>query len=198
MSILVPMVVEPDPKGYDRSYDIYSRLLKDRIVFLTGEIRMETANTVIAQLLFLQSEYPEKEISIYINSVGGGIDSGMAIYDVMKHIKPDVSTICVGLAASMGSIILAGGTKGKRFALPHSSVLIHQPLIGGLDRSQTTELEIITQEMIKKRDMLYKQLSKDTGTALSKIQKDAERDFYMNAEQAKEYGIIDDILKIKN
>lgn len=198
MSILVPMVVEPDPKGYDRSYDIYSRLLKDRIVFLTGEIRMETANTVIAQLLFLQSEDPEKEISIYINSVGGGIDSGMAIYDVMKHIKPDVSTICVGLAASMGSIILAGGTKGKRFALPHSSVLIHQPLIGGLDRSQTTELEIITQEMIKKRDMLYKQLSKDTGTALSKIQKDAERDFYMNAEQAKEYGIIDDILKIKN
>jgi len=193
--VLIPMVVEPDPKGYERSYDIYSRLLKERIIFLTGSIDMATANTVIAQMLYLQAIDPAKEIKLYVNSPGGHIESGMAIYDTMQHLKADVSTICVGTAASMGSIILAGGAKGKRFALPHSTILIHQPLISGMDRSQATDVEITAKELLRARKMLYDLLAKDTGTALSKIEKDADRDYFMTAEEAKKYGLIDKILQ---
>jgi len=188
------MVVEQDPKGFERSYDIYSRLLKDRIIFITGPIDDDTANTVVAQLLFLQAEDEKKDIKIYINSPGGSIYSGMAIYDTMKHIKCDVSTICVGMAASMGSVILAGGAKGKRFSLPSSMILIHQPLITGGLEGQASDIEIHAKEILRLREQTYKCLSKDTGTPVSKIQKDADRDYHMNPEQAQKYGIIDKIL----
>jgi ATP-dependent Clp protease protease subunit len=193
---LIPMVIEPDPKGYERSYDIYSRLLKDRIIFLSGAIDMDTANTVIAQLLFLEADDPKKDISLYINSPGGSIYSGLAIYDTMKHIKPDVSTICVGMAASMGSILLAGGTKGKRYILPNSLVLIHQPLIMGEGISgQATDVEIHSKELLRLKVLLYDILNKDTGTPLKKIETDADRDFHLTAQEALKYGIVDKILK---
>ena len=191
----VPIVVEPDSKGYDRSYDIYSRLLKERIVFLTGEIGMEVANTVIAQLLYLQAEDSEKEIKLYINSPGGSVYSGLAIYDTIKQLKPDVSTICVGTAASMASMILAGGTKGKRYALEHSLVLIHQPLMSGGPGGQASDIEIHAKEILRLKALSYELLSKDSGTPLQKIEKDADRDYHMSAEEAKKYGIIDKILK---
>lgn len=193
MSVLVPVVVEKDPKGYERSYDIYSRLLKDRIVFLTGPIESAVANTIIAQLLFLQAEDPKKDISLYIDSPGGVVYSGMAIYDTMKSLKCDVSTICVGMAASMAAIILAGGTKGKRLALPHSMVMIHQPH-GGAE-GQATDIEIRAREILRLRKQSYEALSKDTGTALKQIEKDAERDFHMDSNAALKYGIIDKVLK---
>ena len=193
MSILIPMVVEKDPSGYERSYDIYSRLLKERIVFIGGAIDMDMANTVIAQLLYLQAEDEAKDISIYVNSPGGMIYSGMAIYDTIKHLKCDVSTICVGMAASMGSVLLASGTKGKRFSLPHSMIMIHQP--SGGSEGQATDIEIQAKEIIRLREQLYKRLSEDTGTSVKQIEKDAERDFHMTPDEALKYGIIDKILK---
>lgn len=187
------MVVEQDPKGFERSYDIYSRLLKDRIIFITGPIDMAVANTVIAQMLFLESEDPKKDIHIYLNTPGGEIYAGMAIYDTMKHIKPTVSTICIGEAASMGSILLAGGEKGKRFILPHSIVLIHQPLGGA--QGQASDIEITAKEILRLKEMLYEILSEETGQPVKKIRQDADRDFIMTADDAVKYGIVDKILK---
>ncbi len=194
MSVLIPVVVEKDANGFERSYDIYSRLLKDRIIFITDAIDMNVANTVIAQLLFLQSDDSKKDISLYLNTPGGSIDSGMAIYDTMQHIKCPVSTICVGLAASMGAVLLAGGEKGKRFALEHSNILIHQPLGFGIE-GQASDIEIHAKHILKNKDMLYKVLAKDTGQKLEKIQSDSDRDHYMTSEEALEYGIIDKILR---
>ena len=193
MSVLIPMVVEKDPSGFERSYDIYSRLLKERIVFIGGAIDMDMANTVIAQLLYLQADDSEKDISVYVNSPGGMIYSGMAIYDTMKHLKPDISTICVGMAASMGSVLLAAGTKGKRFSLPHSMIMIHQPRGGS--EGQATDIEIQAKEILRLREQLYKRLSEDTGTSVKQIEKDADRDFHMTPDDALKYGIIDKILK---
>lgn len=193
MSVLVPVVVEKDPKGFERSYDIYSRLLKDRIIFLSGPVDEASATTVIAQLLFLQAEDPKKDINLYISSPGGVVYYGLAIYDTMKSLKCDVSTICVGLAASMGSILLAGGTKGKRYALPHSMVMIHQPH-GGAE-GQATDIEIQAKEILRLRKVSYELLSKDTGQPVKKIEADAERDYHMDAEAAVKYGMIDKILR---
>jgi len=193
MSVLVPVVVEKDPNGYERSYDIYSRLLKERIVFLTDAIDMGVANTIIAQLLFLQAEDPKKDISMYINSPGGQVYAGHAIYDTMKHIKCDISTTCVGLAASAASLILAGGTKGKRYILPHSYVMIHQPH-GGVE-GQATDIDITAKHVIKLRHDLYTMLAKETGHKPEKIQSDAERDHWMDAQEAIEYGIADKVLQ---
>ncbi len=195
MSVLVPIVVESDPKGFERSYDIYSRLLKDRIIFLGSDIDMAVANTIIAQLLFLEAEDPKKDIHLYINSPGGIVYPGLAIYDTMKNIKCDVSTICIGIAASMASVLLAGGTKGKRFILPHSMVMIHQPH-GGV-QGQATDIEISARETLRIRQQLYEILAKDTGTNIKKIQIDAERDYYMDADSAIKYGIVDKMLKSK-
>ncbi len=193
MSVLVPMVVEKDPKGFERSYDIYSRLLEDRIVFLGGPIDEASANTVIAQLLFLQAKDPKKDINMYISSPGGVVYYGLAIYDTMKSLKCDVSTICIGLAASMASIILAGGTKGKRFALPHSMVMIHQPH-GGAE-GQATDIEIQAKEILRLRKISYELLSKDTGQPVKKLEADAERDYHMDADAAVKYGMVDKILR---
>lgn len=187
----VPMVVEQSSQG-ERSYDIYSRLLKDRIIFLGGPIEDVTANIVIAQLLFLEAENPDKDIHLYINSPGGVVTAGMAIYDTMQHIKPDVSTICVGSAASMASVLLTAGARGKRFALPHSQIMIHQPL-GGV-QGQATEIEIHAREILRMRKELNGLLSQHTGQPLDVIQKDTERDNFMTAEEAKAYGLIDEIL----
>ena len=187
----VPMVVEQSSQG-ERSYDIYSRLLKDRIVFLGGTIEDVTANTIIAQLLFLEAENPDKDIHLYINSPGGVVTAGMAIYDTMQYIKPDVSTICVGSAASMASVLLTAGAKGKRFALPHSQIMIHQPL-GGV-QGQATEIEIHAREILRMRKELNTLLSQHTGQSLDVIMKDTERDNFMTAEDAKKYGLIDEIL----
>lgn len=187
----VPMVVEQSSQG-ERSYDIYSRLLKDRIIFLGGPIEDVTANIVIAQLLFLEAENPDKDIHLYINSPGGVVTAGMAIYDTMQYIKPDVSTICVGSAASMASVLLTAGAKGKRFALPHSQIMIHQPL-GGV-QGQATEIEIHAREILRMRKELNGLLSLHTGQPLDVIQKDTERDNFMTAEEAKAYGLIDEIL----
>ena len=187
----VPMVVEQSSQG-ERSYDIYSRLLKDRIIFLGGPIEDVTANIVIAQLLFLEAENPDKDIHLYINSPGGVVTAGMAIYDTMQYIKPDVSTICVGSAASMASVLLTAGAKGKRFALPHSQIMIHQPL-GGV-QGQATEIEIHAREILRMRKELNGLLSLHTGRPLDVIQKDTERDNFMTAEEAKAYGLIDEIL----
>ena len=196
MSYLVPMVVEQTNRG-ERSYDIYSRLLKDRIIFLGSAIDDNVANLVIAQLLFLEAEEPDKDVSLYINSPGGSVSAGMAIYDTMQHIKADVSTICVGLAASMGAFLLTAGQKGKRFALPNAEVMIHQP--SGGTRGQVTDIEIHTRHILKIKESINKILAERTGQKLSRIQADAERDFYMTAEEAKEYGIIDDIMgQVKN
>ena len=185
------MVVEQSSQG-ERSYDIYSRLLKDRIIFLGGPIEDVTANIVIAQLLFLEAENPDKDIHLYINSPGGVVTAGMAIYDTMQYIKPDVSTICVGSAASMASVLLTAGAKGKRFALPHSQIMIHQPL-GGV-QGQATEIEIHAREILRMRKELNGLLSLHTGQPLDVIQKDTERDNFMTAEEAKAYGLIDEIL----
>jgi len=190
--MLIPTVIEKSQFG-ERAYDIFSRLLRENIIFLDGPIDDHTANLVIAQLLFLQSEDPKKDISFYVNSPGGSVSAGLAIVDTMNHIKNDVSTVCVGIAASMGAIILSAGKKGKRFALPNAEVMIHQPLLRGLE-GQASDIEISARNIIKTRENLYKMLSKNTGQTLSKIEKDADRDFFMSAEESKKYGIIDKIL----
>ena len=193
---LVPYVIEQTGRG-ERSYDIFSRLLKDRIIFLSEDVNHVTASLVIAQMLFLESEDPDKEISFYINSPGGSITDGMAIVDTMNYIKCPVSTICIGLAASMGSVLLACGAKGKRYATPNSEVLIHQPLISGGLSGQTTEIKIHADHMVKTREKLNKLLSEKTGQSLEQIEKDTERDHYMTAEEALKYGLIDEIIDIR-
>jgi ATP-dependent Clp protease protease subunit len=195
MGYLVPMVVEQTNRG-ERSYDIYSRLLKDRIIFLGGAIDDDMANLVVAQMLFLEAEDPEKDINLYINSPGGSITAGMAIYDTMQYIRPDVRTICIGMAASMGAFLLAAGAKGKRVALPNSEVLIHQPLIGGHGLSgQATEIEIHAKQLLRTKAKMNKILSERTGQPLEKVEKDTDRDYYMTAEEAKEYGLVDQVLE---
>ena len=191
MAFLIPTVIEKDREG-ERAYDIYSRLLKDRIVFLGGPIETNLANTIVAQLLFLEKENPDEDIQMFINSPGGEINAGMAILDTMNYIKCDVSTIAVGLAASMGSLLLAFGAKGKRFALPNSKIHIHQPL-GGV-QGQASDIAIEAEEILKTRDLLYRMLSKQTGQSLKQIQKDADRDKYFTAQEAKEYGLIDKVI----
>jgi ATP-dependent Clp protease protease subunit len=194
MSILIPTVIEKSSFG-ERAYDIYSRLLKDNIVFLGGPIDDHVANIVIAQLLFLQSEDPKKEISLYINSPGGSVTAGLAIVDTMNHIKNEVSTVCVGIAASMAAVILSSGTKGKRMALPNSEVMIHQPL-GGVE-GQASDIEITAKHIIKTRALTNKILAKNTGQTLARIEKDVDRDFFMDAEEAKKYGLIDQVTEVK-
>lgn len=189
--MLIPTVIEKSQFG-ERAYDIYSRLLRENIIFLAGEIDDHTANIVIAQMLFLQSEDSKKDISLYINSPGGYIHSGMAILDTMNHVKNNVSTVCVGIAASMASVILSSGTKGKRFILPNAEVMIHQPHGGA--QGQASDIEISAKHILKSRETLNKMLAKNTGQPLSKIEKDVDRDFFMTAEEAKKYGIIDKIL----
>ncbi len=193
---LVPYVIEQTGRG-ERSYDIFSRLLKDRIIFLSEDVNHVTASLVIAQMLFLESEDPDKEISFYINSPGGSITDGMAIVDTMNYIKCPVSTICIGLAASMGSVLLTCGTKGRRFATPNSEILIHQPLISGGLSGQTTEIKIHADHMVKTREKLNKLLSEKTGQSLEQIEKDTERDHYMTAEEALKYGLIDEIIDVR-
>ncbi|MEV2839168.1 ATP-dependent Clp endopeptidase proteolytic subunit ClpP [Paenibacillus larvae] len=188
----IPMVVEPDARG-ERSYDIYSRLLKDRIVFLGTQVNDAVANSIIAQLLFLAAQDPDKDISLYINSPGGSITAGMAIYDTMQYIKPDVSTICLGMAASMGAFLLNAGAVGKRYALPNSEVMIHQPL-GGAE-GQATDIEIRAKRIIKMRENLNRILSERTGQPLEKIERDTDRDYFMSASEAKEYGLIDKVIE---
>lgn len=188
---LVPMVVEQTSKG-ERSYDIYSRLLKERIIFLSDEVNDVTASLVIAQLLFLDAEDPGKDISLYINSPGGSVTAGMGIYDTIQYIKSDVSTICVGMAASMGAFLLAAGTKGKRYALPNSTIMIHQPL-GGM-QGQASDMKIHADYIIQTKEKLNKILSERTGTPLEQIEKDTDRDNFLTAEQAKEYGLVDEIM----
>ncbi len=189
---LVPYVIEQTGHG-ERSYDIFSRLLKDRIVFLGEEIDEHMASLVVAQLLFLEAEDSEKDICIYINSPGGSVSAGMAIYDTMKYIKPDVSTICVGMAASMGAFLLSAGTKGKRYALPNSEIMIHQPL-GGM-QGQAEDMRIQAEHILKIRDKMNKIMSGNTGQPIDRIEKDVDRDNYMSAEEAKTYGLIDDVLE---
>ena len=188
---LVPVVVEQSGRG-ERSYDIYSRLLKDRLIFLGDEVNDATAGLIVAQLLFLEADDPDKDIHLYINSPGGSITAGMAIYDTMQYIKPDVNTICIGMAASMGAFLLAAGAKGKRFALPNSEIMIHQPLGG--TRGQATDIEIHAKRILKMKDTLNKILSERTGQPLEKIQMDTERDNFMEAIEAKEYGLIDEVI----
>ncbi len=191
---LIPTVIEKTQYG-ERAYDIYSRLLKERIIFLAGPILDQIANSIIAQMLFLEHQDPKKDIQFYINSPGGSVTAGMAIYDTMQHVKCDVSTICVGIAASMGATLLAAGAKGKRFTLPNSEILLHQVMgeVGG----QAVEIEISAKHIIKIKDKLNQILAKHTGQTLSKVEKDTDRDFYMSAQEAKEYGIIDAIIKNK-
>ncbi|AQS59976.1 ATP-dependent Clp endopeptidase proteolytic subunit ClpP [Desulforamulus ferrireducens] len=191
MSSLVPMVVEQTNRG-ERAYDIYSRLLKDRIIFIGGPIDDHVANLVIAQFLFLEAEDPEKDIHLYINSPGGIVTAGLAIYDTMQYIKPNVSTICLGQAASMGSFLLAAGTPGKRFALPMARIMIHQPL-GGV-QGQATDIDIHAKEILRMKDLLNEKLAHHTRQPLDKITRDTERDFFMSAEEAKKYGIIDEVM----
>lgn len=188
---LIPMVIEQSGRG-ERAYDIYSRLLKERVVFLVGPVNDATANLIVAQLLFLESENPDKDISFYINSPGGSVSAGLAIYDTMQFIKPDVSTLCVGLAASMGAFLLAAGAKRKRYALPNSRVMIHQPSGGA--QGQATDIEIQAREILYLRERLNGLLSKHTGKAIDEISKDTERDNFMGAEEAMKYGIIDKVL----
>jgi ATP-dependent Clp protease, protease subunit len=187
----VPVVVEQTNRG-ERSYDIYSRLLKDRIIFLGTEVNDLVANSIIAQLLFLAADDPEKDIHLYINSPGGSISAGMAIYDTMQHIKPDVSTICVGLAASMGAFLLNAGAKGKRFALPNSEIMIHQPLGGA--QGQASDIEIRARRILKMRDTLNKILADRTGQPLERVERDTDRDYFMSAQEAFEYGLVDKVL----
>jgi ATP-dependent Clp protease protease subunit len=188
---MVPMVIEQSGRG-ERSYDIYSRLLKERVIFLVGPVNDQTANLVVAQLLFLESENPDKDISFYINSPGGSVSAGMAIFDTMNFIKPDVSTLCTGFAASMGAFLLAAGAKGKRFSLPNSKVMIHQP--SGGSQGQATEIEIQAREILKTREQLNKILAERTGQPLERIARDTERDYYMSADEAKEYGLVDQVI----
>ena len=195
MNALVPIVVEQTARG-ERSYDIYSRLLKERIIFLVGQVEDHMANLVVAQLLFLESENPDKDIHLYINSPGGVVTAGMSIYDTMQFIKPDVSTMCLGQAASMGAFLLAGGAKGKRFALPNSRMMIHQPL-GGF-QGQATDIEIHAREILSLREKLNKILAKHTGQDIEQIAKDTDRDRFMSAETAVEYGLIDAVLDERN
>lgn len=189
---LIPTVIEKSASG-ERAYDIYSRLLKDRIIFLGGFITDQVANLVIAQMLFLESEDPKKDIELYINSPGGVVTAGMAIYDTMQYVKPDVKTICIGTAASMGAFILAAGKKGKRFALPNSDILLHQ-VMGGAE-GQAVEIEIAAKQIIKTKEKINQLLAKHTGQTLGKIGKDTDRDFWLSAEEAKDYGIIDEVIK---
>jgi ATP-dependent Clp protease protease subunit len=191
---LVPIVIEQSSRG-ERAFDIYSRLLKDRIIFLGGGIDDNIADLVVAQLLFLESEDPEKDISIYINSPGGVVTAGMAIYDTMQYIKPDVSTICMGQAASMGALLLAAGAKGKRYALPNSRIMIHQPLGGA--QGQASDIEIQAQEILRMKDMLNDILSHHTGQPLKRVKRDTDRDFFMSSKEAKEYGLIDEVVQRK-
>ncbi len=191
---LVPMVVEQTPRG-ERAFDIFSRLLKERIIFLPTYIEDEIANLVIAQMLFLEAEDPDKDIALYINSPGGSVTAGMAIYDTMQYIKPDVSTICMGQAASMGALLLAAGAKSKRFALPHARIMIHQPL-GGV-QGQATDIDIQAREILRMREELNRILLYHTGQTMEKIQRDTDRDFFMTAEQAKEYKIVDEVISSK-
>ncbi len=190
---LIPTVIEKSQYG-ERAYDIYSRLLKERIVFLGGPINDAVANTVIAQLLFLDHEDQKKDIKLYINSPGGSVPAGMAIYDTMQHVKSDVSTICVGIAASMAAFLLAGGKKGKRFALPNSQILLHQILVPGVE-GQATEIEIFTKQLMKTKQRMNQLLAKHTGQSFTKIEKDTDRDFWLSADDAKEYGVVDAIIK---
>jgi ATP-dependent Clp protease, protease subunit len=189
--MLIPMVIEQSSRG-ERAYDIYSRLLKDRIIFITDQVADPMANTIIAQLLFLESEDPDKDIHMYINSPGGSVTSGMAIYDTMQYIKPDVATICMGQASSMGAVLLAAGTQDKRYALPHSRIMIHQPLGGA--QGQATDIDIQAKEILKIRDSLNRILADHTGTDIKRIRKDTERDFFMDSREAKKYGIIDKVI----
>ena len=191
---LIPMVVEQDGRG-ERAFDIYSRLLKDRIIFLGSAINDDIANIVIAQMLFLEADDPDKDISIYINSPGGVVTAGLAIYDTMEFVKPNVSTICIGQAASMGALILAAGTKGKRLALPHSRILIHQPM-GGF-QGQASDIDIQAKEILRMKEELNSILVKHTGQDIEKINMDTDRDFFMSGEQAKEYGIVDDVITVR-
>jgi ATP-dependent Clp protease protease subunit len=188
---LVPMVVEQTGRG-ERSYDIFSRLLKDRIVMLSGEVNDDSANLIVAQLLFLESEDPDKDIYLYINSPGGSVTAGMAIYDTMNYIKPDVSTICMGLAASMGAFLLSSGAKGKRFTLPNAEIMIHQPL-GGF-QGQATDIDIHARRILKNKERLNKILSENTGKSLEQISQDVERDYFMDGDEAAEYGIVDKVI----
>jgi len=192
---LIPTVIEKSQYG-ERAYDIYSRLLKDRIVFLAGPVTDQLANSVIAQMLFLASKDPEKDIKLYLNTPGGSVTAGMAIYDTMQYVKPDISTVCIGLAASMGATLLAAGEKGKRFALPNSQVLLHQ-VAGGVT-GEAVEIEITAKQIIKIKEKLNNILAKHTGQPLSKIEKDTDRDFYLSADEAKDYGLIDKVIKSKN
>jgi ATP-dependent Clp protease, protease subunit len=188
---MIPMVIEQSGRG-ERSYDIYSRLLRERVVFLVGPVNDQTANLVVAQLLFLESENPDKDISFYINSPGGSVSAGMAIYDTMNFIKPDVSTLCTGLAASMGAFLLSAGAKGKRFSLPNSKVMIHQPL-GGM-QGQATDIEIHANEILKTRATLNRILAERTGQPLERIERDTERDYFLSADEAKDYGLVDQVI----
>ena len=188
---LIPMVVEQTGRG-ERSYDIYSRLLKERVVFLVGEVNDQTANLVVAQLLFLESENPDKDISFYINSPGGSVTAGMAIYDTMQFIKPDVSTLCCGFAASMGAFLLAAGAKGKRFSLPNSKIMIHQVLGGA--QGQATDVEIHARDIVRTKEQMNRILAERTGQSYEKVVHDTDRDFFMTAEEAKDYGLIDQVL----
>ena len=188
---MVPMVIETSGRG-ERAYDIYSRLLRERIVFLVGPVNDHSANLVVAQLLFLESENPDKDISLYINSPGGSVSAGMSIFDTMNFIKPEVSTLCMGMAASMGSFLLMAGAKGKRFSLPNSKIMIHQPLGGA--QGQATDIEIHAREILKTREQLNKILAERTGQPLEKIQADTERDYFMSADEAKNYGLVDQVV----
>ncbi|BCD61349.1 MULTISPECIES: ATP-dependent Clp endopeptidase proteolytic subunit ClpP [Nitratiruptor] len=192
MSYYIPYVIERTGRG-ERSYDIYSRLLKDRIIMLSGEINDAVASSIVAQLLFLEAEDPDKDIYLYINSPGGVITSGMSIYDTMNYIKPDVATICIGQAASMGAFLLSSGAKGKRYALPHARIMIHQPLGGA--QGQATDIEIQAKEILRLKKILNEILAQNTGQSVKKIAKDTERDFFMSSEEAKEYGLIDQVLE---
>ncbi len=188
---MVPMVIEQSGRG-ERAYDIYSRLLRERVIFLVGPVNDQTANVVVAQLLFLESENPDKDISFYINSPGGSVSAGMSIFDTMQFIKPDVSTLCMGIAASMGAFLLAAGAKGKRFALPNSRVMIHQPSGGA--QGQATDIEIQAREILKLRESLNTILAERTGQSLEKIRADSERDYFMSADEARDYGLIDQVI----
>jgi ATP-dependent Clp protease protease subunit len=188
---MVPIVIEQSGRG-ERAYDIYSRLLRERVIFLVGPVNDQTANLVVAQLLFLESENPDKDINLYINSPGGSVSAGMSVFDTMQFIKPDVSTLCMGLAASMGAFLLAAGAKGKRFALPNSRIMIHQPLGGA--QGQATDIEIHAREILRTREQLNRILAERTGQSLEKIQNDTERDFFMSAAESKTYGLIDQVL----
>ncbi|MES2999711.1 MAG: ATP-dependent Clp endopeptidase proteolytic subunit ClpP [Pseudomonadota bacterium] len=188
---MVPIVIEQSGRG-ERSYDIYSRLLRERVIFLVGPVNDQTANLVVAQLLFLESENPDKDISFYINSPGGSVSAGMAIYDTMNFIKPDVSTLCTGMAASMGAFLLAAGAKGKRFSLPNSKVMIHQVLGGA--QGQATDIEIHARDILKTKDTMNRILSERTGQPLEKVARDTERDYFLDAEEAKAYGLVDQVI----